>query len=672
MIKKFRAIPIILLVISITAFDMLHCDCFNNRDFRYSSKTSPCIGENRAKNGIRVIIFVTPDSSYKVLEMLFRMASSSISIIAYQMWSEDLLNLIDESARRGVTVRVLLEGDPFGDIGDKWNLNMSAMLFRLKSAGLPVEIKLENVQSRYLHAKAMIIDGSIVLITSENFLPTAFPPDPRNIPQQPYRKASRGWGVVIFDRNFAMECDKVFSRVYVNESIHYDPCMGTGEKPPISGYITFSPRFDFKEVYVQGVEFIWSPFNSLSRIKSILCLAKHFVFIEQMYILERDEGVSELVSILSQKAAEGTTVQMVIEDDPPGNYDDIIRNFTQRGFYVAPAFYYEPKLFLHNKGLLVDDNYALIGSINWSGTSLLRNIEFAALINSTEATLYLKKVFEWDWNKSSSKSFDSDLDGLPDNYELDHGLNPNECDTDSDGLTDYDEIFKYGTDPRVSDAVSLLIEGYTNGSVVASKRIVLKWTIKNRQHVSKISIRVNGTEVSRVDPVKENASIELRDQAWSTIEIIPEVRIPVKTFPSAITIYVDSQSPILEILYPQNNTGIKGDRILLKLIIKDNTSVALTICLNGTQIYNESVPVNVIKSLEIPLRYGLNVIAVIARDAAGNEAIKLLYIQATPSIEMNLYSMLGLLIIFILLVASMIISWKRKSLSKIYVVNSLR
>jgi len=50
---------------------------------------------------------------------------------------------------------------------------------------------------------------------------------------------------------------------------------------------------------------------------------------------------------------------------------------------------------------------------------------------------------------------DTDLDGLPDEWELDNGLNPSDSndailDGDSDGLTNLEE-FQYGTDAQVSD-----------------------------------------------------------------------------------------------------------------------------------------------------------------------------------------------------------------------------
>ncbi|UDQ96762.1 PA14 domain-containing protein [Lentisphaerota bacterium WC36G] len=61
-----------------------------------------------------------------------------------------------------------------------------------------------------------------------------------------------------------------------------------------------------------------------------------------------------------------------------------------------------------------------------------------------------KKSAELDeyiaWDK------DSDGDGLTNAYELEHGTDMNNADSDNDGINDYDEINKYNTDPNNADS----------------------------------------------------------------------------------------------------------------------------------------------------------------------------------------------------------------------------
>ena len=645
-------------------------------------------------NGIRVIAFVTPDSSFQALKMVFDIANESIDIMAYEMWSEEILDLIKNTTSRGITIRVILEGDPYGTVGDNWNLNMSAKLYKLKSDGLPIEIKLENNSSKYLHAKAIIVDNSTVLITSENFMPTAFPLDPTNITLQPYSTVSRGWGVIVFDQNLALECEEIFDKIFVNESVSYDPSMGVGEEPWIQGYMEFSPVFGLKEAYVEDAKLVRSPYNSLDSLKSLLNSATELIFAEQMYIKENDTGVSDLINILDQKVSSGVTVQMIVEDDYPGNYYDIKQSFEQRGFHLAPAFYYESEMFLHNKGVIVDDKCVLVGSINWSGSALLENTEVGVLVSSTEIALYFKNVFGWDWDRSSSEPFDSDGDGLPSCYEYDHNLNPNSGDSDGDGLNDYDEVFKYKTDPRsedtdndglsdydevmryntdplTSDAIEVAILEPQNRSILSERIVTFRWSIVNRRHVSKIEILVNDTKKYELSASATEFSVELEDQALSIVEVRPIPKIPVKVFSSRILIYVDSKPPIMEIIAPQNNTNLTENTTSLKLVVRDNTSVTLTIYVNVTKIYEAPAPCDELIQLNISLSYGLNKIRMVARDSAGNEATSILYIYVVasspttgkPSSATDLTRILpGLAIILaLLIVVAIIIILKRKS-----------
>lgn len=49
---------------------------------------------------------------------------------------------------------------------------------------------------------------------------------------------------------------------------------------------------------------------------------------------------------------------------------------------------------------------------------------------------------------------DSDNDGLPDDVEISYGTNPFKADTDGDGVSDYEEINTYHTNPRVFNSPS--------------------------------------------------------------------------------------------------------------------------------------------------------------------------------------------------------------------------
>lgn len=62
---------------------------------------------------------------------------------------------------------------------------------------------------------------------------------------------------------------------------------------------------------------------------------------------------------------------------------------------------------------------------------------------------------------------DTDQDGLSDAYEDFNGLNKNNQDTDSDGISDYDEIMIYNTNPKVADTVTKTAIKDTDGDFLS-------------------------------------------------------------------------------------------------------------------------------------------------------------------------------------------------------------
>ena len=94
---------------------------------------------------------------------------------------------------------------------------------------------------------------------------------------------------------------------------------------------------------------------------------------------------------------------------------------------------------------------------HWLGTSEYENYED------------IPEYFYWDniWSKDSNltlipssdlllfafyEELDEDQDGLTNAQERQLGTNPESDDSDSDGLSDYDEVHNYGTDPSLSDS----------------------------------------------------------------------------------------------------------------------------------------------------------------------------------------------------------------------------
>ncbi len=394
-----------------------------------------------------VTTYVMPDTAFSVLAEELSNAENFVEIAVYEFWSDSIFALINSTARRGVKIRILLEGDVYGTEGDTWNRYMLNKLYQLNKSGLPVWIRLEDVPG-YLHMKIVIIDNSTVLIGSENFVPTAYPENPSRIKLQPYSTASRGWGVAIRCEKIARYFHEVFNSIFLDDtkSHDYNPDTdGVGSEPPTKGILDYDPSpIGISSSRNIPLAPVLSPENSLDIILWIINQANYTIFIEQMYILSGDEPVMEILNALYQAVRRGVTVQIIVEDNYPGNYYEIYQDLQKHGIHVVRAFSKNPKLFMHNKAIIIDDMLVLIGSINWSGKALTWNREAGILLKSREVAMYFHEVYSLDWNQSSEQLFDSDGDMLSDIYEKEHGYNPKDPDTDHDGINDWEEVFIHG------------------------------------------------------------------------------------------------------------------------------------------------------------------------------------------------------------------------------------
>ena len=430
----------------------------------------------------KAYLFVSPDSSYAGIEKILKSANNTLKIMVYEFWSPEIKGEIINALNRRVKVYLLMEGDTYGEIGDYWNRDMLSELYQLnKTQNKPIWIRLENT-TRYMHAKVIIADTTMVFISSENFMPTSYPPTPTTIELTPYERPSRGWGTIIKNTEIAKKYEEYFDAIFYNDqySREYNPDTNVGQAPEQGGIIKYSPIMGMQEVEAYAYP-VFTPENSLETIKWLISRANYTIYLSLMYITQ-DQTTQQLIDQLKQAKERGVTIHIILEDSLE-YYQEMAQTLESYGFHVVPAFSQQETLFLHNKGIIIDDKIILIGSINWSEKALTQNWEAAILIKSTQAAQYYKEIYEYDWNKSTKKPFDSDGDGLSDYYEEEHNYNPKNPDTDNDGTNDWEEVYiqgnKYGNyNPKAKTITIIIIVAIVAIIII----IAVIYIIKKKQH----------------------------------------------------------------------------------------------------------------------------------------------------------------------------------------------
>jgi hypothetical protein len=120
-----------------------------------------------------VTIAVGPEGLYRPIAQALAAANQSIDLSIYQLAHRELAQVLADAARRGVRVRILLEGSPPGGIDplQKWCLAMIAAAGGEVRYSAPLDDAPNGYRPRYryVHAKYGVIDQRLVIEGTENF-----------------------------------------------------------------------------------------------------------------------------------------------------------------------------------------------------------------------------------------------------------------------------------------------------------------------------------------------------------------------------------------------------------------------------------------------------------------------------------------------------------------------
>ena len=370
--------------------------------------------------------FVSPDCSFETVASELDSARSSILLAVYQFESLALAGKLVNASKRGVSVRVLMEGNPVGGISDqeRWVARM------LAEGGCDVLFLAANgsssVGDRYMfmHAKYCIVDGLDCILASENWKNSGIPPDPSF--------GNRGWGIVARSRGLASYLGAVFendTNPVQRDLFAYsasDPVYGP-PPPYFAGNATvpsgsFSPRS--AAAVFQGairVSPVLSPDTSPLPYGPLLAMigsTRETLFIEQMACdIEWNRGgnasSNAYLSAVVDAARRGVKVRVLLDGtylDPSEPAQDNSGAITyleyiavKEGLDIQARIARIPgTLKLHNKGAVADGDMVLVSTINWVASSVFDNREVGIVIEGEGPAGYFQDVFMRDWETSTA------------------------------------------------------------------------------------------------------------------------------------------------------------------------------------------------------------------------------------------------------------------------------
>ena len=390
----------------------------------------------REEDAASLTIAIAPDNAFEAIVDTIAGAQESIKISTLTIENLAVAEALVGAAERGVSVLMLLEGGPVAGI----DAHEQAICWKLEEAGGQCWFMINDTQKRihdryqYMHAKYMIVDGQVAVISSENLSPDSLPYD---------EKSDGTWGRrgVILETEASGIVDaleKIFT-YDLDPANHHDilrwqpqhPLYGSppsGYSPvQVSGGITYTVRYPSAAIFddAQYFELQQAPENLLRSEDGIFNLidrAKSDDILLVQQLQERpywgaaasspEADPNLRLEAMINAARRGATVRILLDaffdvaGSPVSNAATCRRlhEIAQNEGLTLDCQQANPTgLGIHNKMILahIDGHgYLQIGS--WNGTELASkgNREIALLVQSDGAYAYLADMFERDWPHS--------------------------------------------------------------------------------------------------------------------------------------------------------------------------------------------------------------------------------------------------------------------------------
>lgn len=338
-------------------------------------------------------VFVLPDSPEVLSEALVE-ATERIYVGGYELGDERLIEALITAHDRGVDVAVHAEGRPVGGVTKRHG----AALDRLAEAGIEVTV-IGGPYRRwnYHHPKYLVVDDT-VLVTTENFKESGTG-----------GRASRGWGVILESSRLADAATSVFMAdstwedaipwsTYRDETDRFTADESLG---------TFEQRHPPRTLDDVNATLLVAPEAAESSLTDVVASARETIHIKQVRISDIE---FPLMATALERARDGVQVRILLSDrwyvrDENREFADTVSTLAStENLDIEVKLVDDTDRFdrIHAKGLIVDEETVVVGSINWNNNSLRKNREMAVIIHDEGAASYFLGVFEGDWQTAAN------------------------------------------------------------------------------------------------------------------------------------------------------------------------------------------------------------------------------------------------------------------------------
>ena len=332
--------------------------------------------------------FVLPDGA-AVPDAVLASAKERLFLAGYELSDPAAVDQLVERADDGVDVRVLVDGEP---VGGQSAEELEA-LDRLVAANVSVRVLTgSRDRFRFHHPKYAVADDRAIVMT-ENWKRAGTG-----------GASSRGWGVVVTDRSFSDELAALFHADagwrdgVAWERARLDATGVDGVPPNRTHPVTHEPA----PVAVEAAELVVAPDAAEPRLRELIADADESIAVQQVRIADPDFPLLEEVFAAAER---GVSVQIQLDsswyvaEENRAVAAAIEERAAAARLPVEVRLVEETDRFekIHTKGLVVDDEVVVVGSMNWNNVSMRDNREVMVVLHGEAAAGYYGAVFAADW-----------------------------------------------------------------------------------------------------------------------------------------------------------------------------------------------------------------------------------------------------------------------------------
>ena len=384
-----------------------------------------------------VTVAVGPEGLYQPLVNALAAATHSIDLSIYQLEHRELAQTLAAAARRGVHVRVLLEGSPPGGIEplQKWCVaTVAAAGGEVRYSAVAEDApKGYRTRYRFVHAKYGLIDQRLALVGTENFTYDSMP-----ITQTVPVGGRRGFYLLTAASPVVTGLTQIFAMDWSpNRFFDLHPFAATHAKyggppadftlPPLPAYPVTQAPFRLPVTIAGTARFsvISAPENAVRPDAGLNALigragAGDEILLEQLYENKNwGDSTSNPIAdpnprlqALIEAARRGARIRLLLDsffDDPEALRSNRASVDYVRALAVAEGLDLDARVGnptlggIHAKIVLVrlgNERWSAVGSLNGGEISYKLNREVVVLTDFAGVYERLAEVFAWDWKQT--------------------------------------------------------------------------------------------------------------------------------------------------------------------------------------------------------------------------------------------------------------------------------